>query len=259
MKTSNPFPGMNPFLEGNLWRDVHQSISIKIRNKIVPLIRPKYIAIVEQYVEKDHIENLELKVMYPDVAVFKNKVKESSIIYGDNHPPITPANISIVRGENVKIKIPVIEIRERDGNNLVTVIEVLSPVNKRKPGINKYAEKRQNLFNSKVHLIEIDLLRRGTRLITHPEAEKADYLVALSRGNIQKTDIWTIDVQDKLPTIPVPLGKDDDDIPLNLQMAMEEIFEEAGYQDALNYSKLPPVPKFSLEKMNWIKDRLKNQ
>lgn len=255
---SNPFLGMNPYLEGNLWRDVHQSISIKIRNKLVPLIRPKYVAIVEQYVEKDIENGLNLQIMYPDVAVFRNELKEPSIIYNNSSDDFTPANISISKEEVLEIKIPKIEIRERETNQLVTVIEVLSPVNKRNPGRQNYLNKRLGLFDSKIHLIEIDFLRKGKRTVLIPEGKQSDYIVALSRGNGKKTDIWTIDLQDKLPTIPVPLGEKDDDIPLNLQQAMEEIFEEAGYQDSINYDNFPPLPKFSKEKMDWMKSLLKS-
>ena len=53
---------------------------------------------------------------------------------------------------------------ESDVDQLVTAIEILSPFNKRAgEGIDDYRRKRTCLLRSSVHLIEIDLLRRGER------------------------------------------------------------------------------------------------
>ena len=40
----SPFPGMDPYLEGYLWPDVHTALSAKIRQLLTPLIRPRYTA-----------------------------------------------------------------------------------------------------------------------------------------------------------------------------------------------------------------------
>jgi Protein of unknown function (DUF4058) len=58
-----------------------------------------------------------------------------------------------------------LEIRDRGHRQLVTVLELLSPCNKR-PGLDReqYLAKRQQLLASSVHLVELDLLRGGPRL-----------------------------------------------------------------------------------------------
>lgn len=43
----SPFPGMNPYLEGYLWADVHNALASKIRQLLVPLLRPRYTARLE--------------------------------------------------------------------------------------------------------------------------------------------------------------------------------------------------------------------
>lgn len=45
------------------------------------------------------------------------------------------------------------------GNSVITSIEILSPVNKREPGLTAYQRKRLQLHNAGVHLLELDLLR----------------------------------------------------------------------------------------------------
>jgi len=38
----SPFPGMDPYLEGYLWVDVHNALASKIRQQLVPKLRPRY-------------------------------------------------------------------------------------------------------------------------------------------------------------------------------------------------------------------------
>ena len=39
----SPFPGMDPYLEGYLWPDVHQALAAKIRQQLAPRLRPRYV------------------------------------------------------------------------------------------------------------------------------------------------------------------------------------------------------------------------
>ncbi len=38
----SPFPGMDPYLEGYLWGDVHQALAGEIRRRLAPLVAPRY-------------------------------------------------------------------------------------------------------------------------------------------------------------------------------------------------------------------------
>ena len=49
----SPFIGMDPYLEGSLWSDVHHGLISGLQKILAPLIRPKYVARVERYVVKD--------------------------------------------------------------------------------------------------------------------------------------------------------------------------------------------------------------
>jgi hypothetical protein len=46
---ASPFPGMDPYLEGYLWPDVHNALAAKIRQKLTPLLRPRYTARLNIY------------------------------------------------------------------------------------------------------------------------------------------------------------------------------------------------------------------
>ena len=56
-----------------------------------------------------------------------------------------------------------LEVRDREGREVVTVIELLSPSNKRAGDDREsYLAKRRELLRSPAHLVEIDLLRGWT-------------------------------------------------------------------------------------------------
>ncbi len=40
----SPFPGMDPYLEGYLWPDVHHRLATQISDQLMPMLRPRYVA-----------------------------------------------------------------------------------------------------------------------------------------------------------------------------------------------------------------------
>ena len=66
----SPFPGMDPYLEGDLWPDVHQALANQIRRQMTPLIQPRYVARLGRYVVEDTHPESEMGIMYPDAGVF---------------------------------------------------------------------------------------------------------------------------------------------------------------------------------------------
>src|SRR3954466_14708170 len=41
----NPFPGMDPYLEGDLWTTVHTDLCAEIARQLSPKLRPNYVAL----------------------------------------------------------------------------------------------------------------------------------------------------------------------------------------------------------------------
>ena len=260
---TSPFPGMDPYLEGDLWRDVHTRLATKISNFLTPLIRPKYVARIEKYVvEDDNSEgNIGSFFMYPDSSVLLNQavqIGDEPFNTAVSYKPPTPATQSLKMTPPIKVNIPVVEIRDRLGHQLVTAIELLSPVNKRKPGLQPYRQKTQRMYRSGVHLLEIDLLRGGTRPFQHPDLQPSTYLITLHRTNNYQVDIWSIDLKSSLPIVPVPLLVPDADVTIDLQQALKEVYQEAAYDLSIDYSvELPPPALEEADKI-WIKELLKD-
>jgi len=240
----SPFPGMDPYLEGDLWSEVHTELASKIKKMLIPLIGDKYIARIEKYIVNDTEPHHDIGIvypMYPDVGIFEDKVSEALTAYGNQKIP-TPSNLKVRYHRPIKVKINVVEIRDVKDNKIITAIEILSPVNKRGLGLKQYLAKKERLINNHVHFIEIDLIRRGTRTVTLAKLEGIDYLVALTRATTFQTEVWTIDLLDSLPTIPIPLLSPDEDVLIDLQAALDEVYEESAFHRSINYKEIPPPP-----------------
>lgn len=259
---ASPFPGMDPYLEGYLWPDVHSALAAKIRQALTPLIRPRYAARLSIYVVEDTSPEGDVGILYPDVEVMRTRR------LGDEAAPAsaearsalgaaTPAAVTIPVVLPVDVQITSVELRDAAQNQLVTSIEILSPVNKREPGLQQYRLKRQRLYQAGVHLLELDLLRRGTRPIAHPALPDVAYLIALTRAHAGKTDVWPLRLQDSWPNLPVPLRRPDDDVVLGLGQVFREVYDEAAYDLSVDYRQAPPPPALSDEDRVWAQALLR--
>lgn len=252
----SPFPGMNPWLEGYVWPDVHNRLAIMITELLAPHIAPKYVARVELYTVNDDNPSSEIGIMYPDVEILQRQdiVSEPAMAYGN--ATITMPNTIVPFTVAIPTRIPVVEIRDVAKNKLITAIEILSPVNKRHPGIVDYRKKQVALHRKGVNLLEIDLLRRGTRPFTHPKIAHAHYQMMLLRAKEFNASVWTINIQDTLPILPIPLRSPDPDVSLDLGKALSIIFERSLYHLSLDYKQDPPPPIFEEKDKIWIMERL---
>lgn len=251
---ASPFPGMDPYLEGYLWPDVHNALATKIRQVLTPLLRPRYTARLSIYVVEDSTPEGDIGILYPDVEIMQHQRADAA------PPPrilpeagiVTPAALTVPVVLPVEVHIPGVEIRDTANNQLISSIEILSPVNKREPGLTQYRLKRQRLYQAGVHLLELDLLRRGVRPIMHASLSGIPYVIALTRAHTGKTDVWPMRLQEPFPNVPVPLRQPDDDVILQLGNVFTEVYTEAAYDLSINYHAAPPPPSLSDEDSAWI-------
>ncbi len=148
-------------------------------------------------------------------------------------------------------------IRNRQSQNVVTVIELLSPVNKTAgEGRNEYLVKRSNIFYTLAHLVEIDLLRGGQRLPTRESLAPADFYAFLCRTErLPQVEVYAWTLPDRMPVVPVPLSGDDPDVSLDLQAAFTTTYERAGYDYALDYRR-PVEPTLDASAADWVRSLL---
>jgi hypothetical protein len=150
-----------------------------------------------------------------------------------------------------------VHIYESDTKTLVTSIEVLSPVNKIGEGLREYRQKRSRLLHSDVHLVEIDLLRRGERPgreLAEPPLD-TDYVVLVNRNrdsNRRISDIWPIELNEALPTIPIPLLPPDADAVLDLAAVVAAIYSTFHYELRIDYTQPTPPPPLRPAMQAWL-------
>src|SRR4030095_15571826 len=163
-----------------------------------------------------------------------------------------PAPLTLPVLQPVDIRIVNVEIRDTAHNRLVTCIAILSPVNKREPGLTIYRQKRHRLYQAGVHLIELDFIRRGTRPCAHPRIPDVPYVITVIRAHTSFMDIWPLGLRDPLPIVPVPLHPLDAEVCLDLPLALTSIYDEAAYDLSIDYSQSPPPPMFAAADTQWM-------
>jgi len=254
---------MDPYLEGEMFQEFHETLANAIRTQLIPLLKPKYVALLAKRYAVDRpalgIFSLPLdRTPYPDVHIVAPPgTRPAPVLAGADVAVAEPATElpSVLPEEVPQLSV---EIRDVAQRRLVTIIEILSPVNKRGEGVRDYAERRMELMRTRTHLLEIDLLRQGVRIQLLGEPPPAHYYVYLSRWQRRPfTQIWPIALREPLPTVPVPLLPPDPDVPLNLQAAVKACFDLVGYERLLDYSGPPPLPELSEEDAAWVTETLR--
>lgn len=257
----SPFPGMDPYLEGYLWPDVHHRLATQISDQLTPYLRPRYVARIEVQVVTDESPEGEIGITYPDVEIVRAHARPvvpafpsagGGVLVAEA-PSITPASLTL---RNVEVRVATVEIRDTAQNQLITSIEILSPINKRELGLAKYREKRRHLQAAGVHLLEIDLLRRGQRVLSHSRIPSSHYFITLTRASADITEIWALTFQDPLPVVPTPLRAPDADVALDLSRALNTIYERAAYDLSINYNEPPPPPALLPEEEAWVRQQV---
>jgi hypothetical protein len=149
-----------------------------------------------------------------------------------------------------------IEIRDVKGRSLVAAIELLSPVNKRGRSRHEYIDRRNKILASTAHLIEIDLLRAGQRVPMAEPLPKATYYAIITRADHRPdSDVYPIQLDQPLPSIPIPLRERDPQVQLELQDAFTSVYDQ--FLDLLvDYADAPDVP-LSAQQSAWATRRLR--
>ena len=254
----SPFPGMDPYIEAGDWQTFHSRFIAALGDLLVPQVRPSYVVNIAQdvYLVRD---DGGVEKRQPDVSV---SAEQGAAGAGRG---VGAADAAVHTLDPMAVTIPLtherthrfIEVRSRKSNKLVTAIEVLSPTNKvDRRGRKKYVRKRQDLIESGVNLLELDLMRRGRRLPMHPGVPAGDYFAVLCRvADAPRATLYRWTVRDRLPTIPVPLGVKDPDAAAALQEAFVATYERLGLDYQLPYGE-PLDPPFREADAAWLAEVL---
>jgi hypothetical protein len=126
----------------------------------------------------------------------------------------------------IEVKERYLEIRAVRDDRVITVIELLSPANKR-PGKGRetYETKRLNILRSASHLVEIDLLRGNSQLPINSTYEPSDYYILVSIANQRpKAELYPFNLKERFPTFSVPLQHAEEAVSVDMQSVFQELW-----------------------------------
>jgi hypothetical protein len=246
---------MDPYLEHPaLWPDLHNSLLAAIRDAVAPHVAPRYYVALERrtYILKP--DDLVVFIGRPDVAVVRRQEAVTS-------PPPRPAAASAVLEVDVPMADEVqevfVEVREVTTGQCVTVLELLSPVNKLTGrGRDTYTEKRTEILRTRTSLVEVDLLRAGEPMPVVGAAVASDYRILVSRGSRRpRAQLYAWILREPIPTFVLPLLSGDSEPTVDLGAVLHALYDRARFDLRLDYSR-PPVPPLGDEDAAWAQSLL---
>ncbi|MBA3920336.1 MAG: DUF4058 family protein [Nostocaceae cyanobacterium] len=254
----SPFPGMDPYLEQpTFWSSFHSRLIVAIADAIEPQLGSQYYVEVEKRTYQSDSDD-GLLIGIPDAAVF---LRQSA--------PISESmtNESVVvqaRPQQVTLPVPQIvnerylEVRAIDTDEVITVIEILSPKNKRTgEGRSTYEKKRSLILGSSTNLVELDLLRGGKPMSMTGNSSPTAYRILVGRGHTRPiADLYGLMLQEMLPSFPLPLKPEDSELMISLQEIFNGVYERGRYFSRIDYRHSVPPPALSPEDIQWIDELL---
>jgi hypothetical protein len=272
----SPFPGMDPYLESpDIWPDLHHRLASIISSALNRMLPRPFYARVEMRPELAIVteEGEGRSRIIPDVLILRHA--DSSSVHGGT-AVLDPPQREISRWVEFKLCDEIgqhyfVEIRDSARNHkLITLIEILSPSNKRPgPDRDAYQAKQHEVLASDASLVEIDLLRAGRRILPTEGLTSSvsrlqprpDYLVFVSPAWRRSTidsgyRAFPFSLREPLPCIEIPLREEIPNIALDLQGVFHRAYDDGPYQrGAVDYTK-PADPPLSEDDSAWADGRL---
>lgn len=259
----SPFPGMDPFLEHpDIFPDFHDRFITYVSDSIQERLPPPYIAALGH---RAWIEVSE-RFIGPDVQVLRTPVAPTESGAGSPVAVASPPRTEplVVHVPHDERREPLVKIYRGRGSDrrLVTCIEILSLTNKTpgEHGRDLYLRKQREILDSKVHLVEIDLLRAGEHTTAVPRhrlaraAGEFDYHVSIHHfDNLEDYFVYPIRLSEALPQIAVPLLPGDPPVPLDLQAVFHRTYEAGPYHREINYRQDAPTPPLRQSWHSWLR------
>lgn len=262
----SPFPGMDPWLESPAhYPDFHSRFPSSLSAAINLVLPPPYFAALSTRVYAEVSE----RIVEPDVDI---------LAPANGHPAGETATLTqletellVVTGGRLaaeEITETFIDVRTTDGGNrLVTSIELLSITNKTRGAAGRgfYQAKQREMMLAGVNLVEIDLLRGGLHT-TQTDARELRrqapgyvYHVSYTRpGDEFVTRARPIELTQRLPKIPIPLGPDVPAVGVDLQAVFDRTYDESLFARRVDYRQ-PPDPPLTPEQQAWADGVLKEK
>ncbi len=248
---------MNPYLESR-WYDVHTRFVAYASDQLNEQLPDDLVANTEERMAVEH-EGIEVAEAYrPDVRIEQPRE--------DLPEPVEAGGILTETAVRLVVAEPAterfIELMEIKTDRVVSVIEVVSPSNKRGAGLRVYRKKRRQLLGAGVNIVEIDLVRRGNwkaLLLPHecPARRETPYRATIRfASDPAAVYMHPFPLRQALPKLPIPLRQGDAPVFLDLQPLVNAVYHLGRCEKVLDYTKPPPAPALSAEDWAWCAELL---
>jgi hypothetical protein len=248
----SPFPGMDLYLEHpSLWPDVHNRLITAMADDVSERVAPRYYAGLERRTYLLKADGLVL-VGRPALAV----AAAAEVPVLTPQPAATSVTV-------LEVEVPMpdevsenfLEIHEVKTGKLITVLELLSPVNKlHKQGREAYEWKRGDVFRSWTNLVEIDLLRAGDPMPVVGAQVQSDYRILVSRGTQRpRAALIAFTLRQPIPAFRLPLLPGDDEPEVALNRILHALYRRARFDLRLDYTQ-PPIPPLAEADAAWAQE-----
>ncbi len=255
----SPFPGMDPYLEApRHWKQVHTQLIVEIQKFLAPKLRPNYHIEIEEltHLAIDPPPDGKTSVGIPDgIILGTSSHQPAQTAIAVKSATVTPLSVELPYP--IEVKYRYLKVRRSTDNEVITLIELLSPVNKLdQEGREKYLKKRLKILNHLTSLVEIDLLRAGEPMPMYTN-QTSDYRILIRQGwRESRADVYMFNISDPIPDFPIPLQESDEMPMVSLNQILHDLYEVIGYGYRIDYREKPPAPRVSAEMLDWIKSQV---
>jgi hypothetical protein len=251
----SPFPGMDPYLEP-YWPGLHTHLVSLATAQLNGKLPDDLVAQAEERLSIESAGGVS-RTIAADVSVWEPRGSDGA----EGGLAISAPYKLVVEVESVTERF--IRILGIDGGQLIAVIEFISPANKIAAGLEKYLQKRDELLGGGVHVIEVDLVRRGNwrglmRPHVCPLEAVAPYRVTIRVAGGRTAYLYPVSVREPLPSVSIPLRPGEDEVKLDLQPLIEQAYDIGGYARLLDY-RVSPDPPLEDDDQPWIEALLEER
>jgi hypothetical protein len=135
---------MDPYLESKeQWPSFHHLLADEIMAQLNSMLSEKYYADVEVRTVLEDVGIATAYTIYPDAAVLE-VAPQVTTSAATNTALTAPIQRVAVPADQLKLRS--VRVYLTENKELVTVIEILSPVNKRGRGLEQYRQKRERIL-----------------------------------------------------------------------------------------------------------------
>ena len=253
-----PFPGMDPYLEEE-WEDVHHRLIGLIADQLGETLPDDLVCRANKKVvmRTDEPDDGPGRWVTPDdyIAIsgsggWADRGTAAAAV-------LDATEVYEVAPETYVAKW--LEVRDRADREVVTTVEVLSPINKEGER-EAFRRKQRELVEGGVSLVEIDLLRRGGWALYPPEdgvpeevREPYRLCSTAVTGGAARSRFARVRLREPLPAMAVPLRPGEPVVALQLQPLVEHLWVKGRY--GRHYDADPPP--FPADDAAWVTDRVR--